>query len=470
MFKKNAGFRKLGLIVGLVVCIVGIPVLTASGADKTPIEIYNPEFEFPTERITLRFWEVYPERQGWYEWAKKIADEYSQIHPNVTIEIREIPVPGIHTMFLSAIEAGTMPEVFTLYTGEINAWGVASPAPDWVERMLEEEFTEAARDAGKYTGPREDWYGKYIGWPSVEIDCGQMLYYNKSHFEEVGLDPENPPKTAPALIDATKKLTKYGPGENIVRGGWGIRYFGEMSATAGKWNCFLGWWRDLQKGDVFKEDSWTDLAPWTSPPYMKAAKLYHDMVWKWKVASVVFPAPVEAFKLGLASMTNREAFMIGVLKRDAPNLNYGIAPLVNGAPPYGDKVVGQGPPGHLSCVFHGAKYPQVAWDFNMFLMTDEHARELTEFTGSIPRKKANLDLMEKIFWSDVYKETVSRPMTRQEGTYDPWGVYPELHVMLGETIAKIATHEDVDVEAELRLIEEKAKKVLKEAIEAKKGA
>ena len=34
-----------------------------------------------------------------------------------------------------------------------------------------------------------------------------IFYYNKDHFREVGLDPENPPKTWEELLEAAKKLT-----------------------------------------------------------------------------------------------------------------------------------------------------------------------------------------------------------------------------------------------------------------------
>ena len=35
-----------------------------------------------------------------------------------------------------------------------------------------------------------------------------LLYYNKEHFKEAGLDPEKPPQTWAELVDAAKKLTK----------------------------------------------------------------------------------------------------------------------------------------------------------------------------------------------------------------------------------------------------------------------
>ena len=58
-------------------------VTAGLAAEKTPIEIYNPGFKFPTERINLTFWEIYGERPGWGEWADKfyIPLTYSNYDP-----------------------------------------------------------------------------------------------------------------------------------------------------------------------------------------------------------------------------------------------------------------------------------------------------------------------------------------------------------------------------------------------------
>jgi multiple sugar transport system substrate-binding protein len=61
--------------------------------------------------------------------------------------------------------------------------------------------------------------GDYYGLPTAVRALA--LFYNKDHFREVGLDPENPPATWDAFIEAAKALTiRVGP--RFERIGYGI--------------------------------------------------------------------------------------------------------------------------------------------------------------------------------------------------------------------------------------------------------
>ena len=461
------------LVCVLLIGIIGLTFVTfqSIGAEeKTPLEIYNPQFKFPAESVTLTFWEIYGERPGWYKWAREVGDKYSQIHPNIKIKVREIPVGEYEPLYLSAIEAGTVPDVFCLFNYRIHQWELALPAPEWAERIFEEEYIDAANVWQRYpeNGANKEYQGKYLGWMSSELDCGQMLYYNRDMFTEAGLDPDNPPKVAPELVEVMKKLTKYGPGGKVVRGGWGIRYFGHKGGITDKFSKFLWWWRDDTKGYLFAED-WNDVAAWDSPPFVEAVKFYQDLVWKYKVSSLDMPAPAEAFKLGLVAMTNRETFLEGVLKRDAPWLNYGIASLINGAAPLGQYEVGVWNPAQLSCVWKGTKYPDVAWDFNMFLNTDPHDLELSELAGGFPRRKANKDskYAQGLVWRGVFEEMFQRPLAREEA-FDPWGLFGEFQDILGDAVVSTLVDEKADAETNLKAALRRARESLASAMEAAK--
>lgn len=455
--------KKSILILTCLAMVLGL--VGAFAEDKTPIEIYNPGFKFPTERINLTFWDIYGERPGWGEWADRIAKKYTKLHPNVRIARRNVPIPQVAPVFGAAVEANTLPDVFTLFNSQIHSWGVASVTPDWVTRLIDEKYSDAAKNLMTYNGSREEWKGKYIGWLSVELDPGQMLYYNVDMFDEAGVTV---PKTAPEMVDAMKKTTKYDRGGNITQGGYGIRYFGSPGGISGKWSTFLKWWRPSKLGWALTED-WNDVPDWTGEDFVKGAQLFHDMVWDWKVASIDMPAPAEAFKLGLVSMTNREGFLLGVVKRDAPHLNIDIAPVVNGAPPFGDQEVGNTPSVQWSTVWHSTKYPEVSWDFNMYLNTDEHEMELSELTGSFPRRQANInsEYAKNLLWNHVMVEMSKRTFARND-LLDPWGVGSPMWNVLGQGIEKIITNKDADIVAILAESRAQGRNVLKQAMEAKK--
>ena len=62
--------------------------------------------------------------------------------------------------------------------------------------------------------------GKLLGFPFANSSV--IMYYNKDHFKEAGLDPEAFPKTLADLADAVSKLT-IKQGDKIDRFGFGVR-------------------------------------------------------------------------------------------------------------------------------------------------------------------------------------------------------------------------------------------------------
>ena len=80
--------KRIFMVLSLT--ILGGAFVFAQG-QKTPIETYNPGFAFPKAKINLTYWHSLEGRPGYHELALEMADEYTKLHPNVTIEVRKIP-------------------------------------------------------------------------------------------------------------------------------------------------------------------------------------------------------------------------------------------------------------------------------------------------------------------------------------------------------------------------------------------
>ncbi len=424
--------------------------------ENTPIENAIPGYQFPEEKITLRYWHMLGSRPGFKDWLDKAVNDYQSIHPNVTIQVRDIPIQDFQTVFLAAMEAGTLPDLFTNQMSVVHAWGLAQPAPGWVTDIFETEYTDSANAYQKYSGSRADYQGKYLGWMIVELDCGMMLYYNKDILAEAGIT--EPPVTLEDFIDVAKKTTKYNNSGRITQGGFGIRYAGGPGGVLDKWLPIIFAFRDSTKGWAFNED-WSDVADWTGPEYVAATQFYKDAIWNWKIAATDMPAPEEAFKLGLVGMVHREAFLAGSLTTDAPDINYGIASLPIGAYAPGVKV-----PVQLSYVSRDAKNSDIAWDFNMFLNSDSRDLELAELTGSFPKRKTNEDspYAQSIPYKTVFEAMYERPLIRDE-TLDPYGLYDKMADLLGAALEKIIMDPNANVEAELAAAKAKGHQAVLEA-------
>ena len=88
--------------------------------------------------------------------------------------------------------------------------------------------------------------------------------YNKEAFREVGLDPENPPRTIEELVHAADLLTKRDENGNIVR-------LGYDAAGSGLWV-----WGHVFGGKFFDEEN--DVFTINSPEIVKALTWMVDYV------------------------------------------------------------------------------------------------------------------------------------------------------------------------------------------------
>ena len=84
--------------------------------------------------------------------------------------------------------------------------------------LSQDDFFPAVWDEGTYKGKQ---YGQAI------TSLGWLMYYNKKIFREVGLDPENPPKTVKELEEAYKKIMKEDENGNLLRIGFHFREPGD---------------------------------------------------------------------------------------------------------------------------------------------------------------------------------------------------------------------------------------------------
>ena len=426
----------------------------AAAAEKTPIEEFNPSFAFPTEKIELSYWHVLGTRPGFHDLAQEIGRAYSAIHPNVSISVREIPNAQQRAIWSAAFESRTAPDIgWTEAQVGLMAKALV-PAPDWAAKYMEDLFTP-------YTLSLSKVKGKYYGWSGAEVDAGQMLYYRKDLFREAGLNADNPPEFTSDLLEAAEKLTKWEGGQ-MSQAGIALRYAGGHQGIGDKFSKYAAAWVDTRKNFYYSED-FTDVI-FDDPGWIEAAQFFHDLVFKYKVTNTTLPTPIQAFGLGLAAMTNRESFFASWLKENAPDAEYGIAPLASGKAPFGRYRTGAMPWLALNCVSVDSKNPDVAWDFNMFLVNEKNELRIAKNNGGMSRLKSAQDdpYFKELPYFEVFQTmTTERPIVRNV-YLDPNTLQAELEAKLGEAAVDLLTNENADAGALMKDMAAYGRKRLKE--------
>lgn len=160
---------------------------------------------FAQENVTINWWHISTEESQAAYW-QSLADAYTAEHPNVTIEITVLENAAFKERLTTVMQAGDPPDLFQSWGGAV-LWTYADNglvrniAPELEGEWKDSFATQAALEL---YGQNGEYYGVPWTWGAVGI------FYNKSLFEQAGLDPANPPKTWTEFLDAVQTLKDAG--------------------------------------------------------------------------------------------------------------------------------------------------------------------------------------------------------------------------------------------------------------------
>ncbi|TCL73499.1 ABC transporter substrate-binding protein [Rhizobium sp. BK251] len=171
------------------------------------------------------------------------------------------------TKLQAALPAGTGPDLMMLEVTRYGLFadsGVLEPLDPYLEKegpAFIDQYQSFALEGPKYLGK------SYVLPFNVSTP---VMFYNKDYFRAAGLDPENPPKTWDALLEAAQKLTIRNGAETKQ---WGVTGLGQFVrwafvAQAG------GEWVDPKDNSVLMD----------SEPTVRAYGFMADLVRKYKVS------------------------------------------------------------------------------------------------------------------------------------------------------------------------------------------
>ncbi len=218
------------------------------------------------EPVELTFWHSMSIYQGGA--LESLVDEYNRTHSDIQIKLI---FQGLYnetkTKLINALRTGDIPDISQVaieYLDVFIADEKIEPINDLISEddktdILSQFWNGVTRDRGIYAIPFNQ---------SV-----QVLYYNKSAFEKVGLDPEKPPKTWDDVIEYSIKLTKDFNGDNTIDQ-WGV-----LISLEGVFG-FTPLVRQVG-GEFLNEDRTKAL--FNSAEGLKVMKLIQDMVYKYKI-------------------------------------------------------------------------------------------------------------------------------------------------------------------------------------------
>lgn len=215
-----------------------------------------------------------------------------------------------------------------------------------------------------------EYEGSMYGLPS-DTDV-RVLFYNKDHFSEVGLDPESPPTNWDELEEYAEKLTEWDSNGLLKRMGF--------SPTVGNFHFHTLAWTN---GGEFWDDE-------GNPTFMKQENI-EALQWMENMKEMYGDAAISAFNSEANALEyspfidEKVSMVVDVnnlyqdIKRYNPELNFGVAPI-----PY------QTEPVTWSAGFdyeitnnHDESKAEAAWELLKYLTSAETQIRIHEEWGSL---------------------------------------------------------------------------------------
>ena len=290
------------------------------------------------------------------------AKAFEAANPGTKIEIEVVPWDNLQQKLTTDISAGANADLSIIGTRwllDYVSQGIVAPLDKYVTPDFKARFIDTFLKPSVMNG-------KVYGLPIAA--SARAMYYNKDVFKKAGYD--TPPATWADFKAAAEKIKSTGGG---------VFPFGlqgkEIETDVYFYYAFWSY-----GGDIIKDGK----SGIDSPAGIDAAKLYKGFIdaglTEPGVTSYNREDVQNLFKQGKVATVITAPFLSGQIKKEAPNLNYGVAPIPAG--PSGD----QGTYGVTDSIvmFENSKVKDEAWKFLDFLFTTQQRAKFDEVEGFLP--------------------------------------------------------------------------------------
>lgn len=291
---------------------------------------------------------------------EQVIKDFEAENPDIKVNLNVIGWDVLEQQVNTMIATNQTPDILNLnHYAAFAADDLLMPLEEVISPELKDKFYESFYDAGKL----ED---TAYGLPFLASIRG--LFYNKDLFEQAGVT--EPPASWAELVDVAKTLT-----DKTGVPGFGV----PMTTLEGQ--AYFSYFVWGNGGEWKKDGKWV----LNSPENIEAIEFLSSLVNEHKVTN---PEPTainrdemhKVFGAGQIGMMISANFLPTILKAEAPDLNYGVAPIpVN----EGKDPINLGVQDFLM-VFKSSKHPDAVGKFLDFFYDNDRYQQFMEKEGMLP--------------------------------------------------------------------------------------
>jgi len=373
----------------------------------------------PDARGKLTIWLGYPETLEAYKLAEA---EFKSRYPNVQIEILTFELREFEAKLAVAVPTGAGPDILALhdfiFPRYFEAGALLETPPDLTQTVnnvaiLDGAFKNLVTREGKVWGV--PWWSGRNG-----------LFYNLDHLKAAGLS--GPPKTYAEIWTHAEKLTERAPNGELTRAGISLRLTGPSGGTQ-KFGYFyfqLAGQQMLESGSK----------PGTVKSTIKdnidaAARVLLDHVEHLhgpkKSDDWALKHDAQGFASGNASMFLRESWVIPFVRKNGPDIKFGVVPVPR------DKAFGAFNAVQIMSVNKDSKLKDVAWDFIRTMQGQAILNNVLGSSGWVPLRR-DRDYSAVIAKEPLFDIMIKPPADQVQYIEAPNTAYEQVTTRMGEVI------------------------------------
>lgn len=378
-----------------ILVIICILLLSSCGAPS------NDSGDDRTDVIRLTYWPA-PNPQE-MELADSLVRTWNRNNPHIQVRMQPIPVgQSTEEVLLASIAAGTTPDVCSnIWPGALYDFTRAGGLIPF-EKFSDFDSVLTSRVPSElletFRSPDGSIY--QIPWKTNPV----MMIYNKRILREMGY--EEPPRIYSEFIRMGRELAERREndkrfdvwmGERDIRPIWWQRFFD-----------FLPFYYAASGGKTLFENHNVAFVN----EYAEAVIAFFSECYREKVFPRTFSHQQDPFLLGRMATNFAGSWQIPTIRRYAPHMEFGVAPL-----PVPDDHEGPiytyGDFKNIS-IFSTTRYPEASWEFVKFLIEAEHDLLLLEIANQIPVRG---DLLTNPLFTDFFNENPDMVLFADQAVY-----------------------------------------------------
>ncbi len=368
-------FKSLFSKLFLFFCVLVSLVFSGCGTNETQNKAVN----------TITIWHWMTDRQpAFYELAKRYE---TNTGVKVNFELYA-PSDAYSQKVRAAAQGATLPDIFGIlgekrdFSSFIKAGHILDLTPYMEENQgkWKEEFFAKALAVNEFSEGNS--YSIKTGIYGVPIDVMAIqMVYNKDLFKELGLDPQNPPKTLEEFLVIGNKIKKANM-QGLVSG-WGEMWMIDCLANNYAFNI-MG--KDKVLATIRGDASYND------PDWIKVFNIFKEMrdsgVLASGIVTMVNKTAEQLFANGKAVFAFNGSWCVNVYKGMNPELNYAAMLPPQASDKYPMSIWGGA--GSSFLVNARSKNKEEAVKFLRWMTEKEQQSYLAESTKNLPANKNSL--------------------------------------------------------------------------------